>query len=142
MYRPPPAGGWILFYLHTSGQHSVKYMRSLLHDSDVFWRGVGTLAVLDRVDEAVSEFTERAEKILLDEVDHAVICGNKMCCVSVYIQCMIAGKHYQVRCFVKDDFNSLLRHHGNIQYVVAVQTYTLPGCFAAVYRSAQLVFGS
>lgn len=60
----------------------MKYMRSLFHHSDVFQRGVGTLAVLYGVDKAVSEFAQRAQKILLDEIDHAVVCENKMCCVN------------------------------------------------------------
>lgn len=36
----------------------MKYMCSFLHESDVLWCGVCTLAVLYRVDEAVSEFTQ------------------------------------------------------------------------------------
>ena len=52
-------------------------MRPLLHDPDVFRGGVGTLTVLYGVDEAVSEFAQRAQQIFLDEVDHAVVCGNK-----------------------------------------------------------------
>lgn len=45
-------------YLHTTGQHGMKDMRSLLHDSDIFGSGVSALAVLDGVDEAVSEFAQ------------------------------------------------------------------------------------
>lgn len=56
----------------------MKDMRSLFHDSDISRRGVGTLAVLYGVDEAVSEFAEGAQKIPLDEVDHAVICENNV----------------------------------------------------------------
>lgn len=36
----------------------MKDVRSLLHDSDVFGSGVSALAVLDGVDEAVSEFAQ------------------------------------------------------------------------------------
>lgn len=74
-----------LFYLHTSSQHRVKYMCSLLHDSDVFWRGVSTLTVLYGVDEAVSEFAQWAQKIPLDETDHAVICGDEISCINMRI---------------------------------------------------------
>lgn len=56
----------------------MKYMCSLLHDPDVFWCGVSTLAVLYGINKAVSEFTQRAQKILLDEVDHAVVCGKSL----------------------------------------------------------------
>lgn len=36
----------------------MKDVRPLLHDSDVFRRGVSTLAVLHGVDETVSEFLQ------------------------------------------------------------------------------------
>lgn len=56
----------------------MKDMRSFFHDSDISRRGVSALAVLYGVDEAVSEFAQGSQKILLDEVDHAVICKNKI----------------------------------------------------------------
>lgn len=49
---------YFFFYLHTSSQHCMKHVRSLLHDADVSCGGVRTLAVLYGVDEAVSEFAQ------------------------------------------------------------------------------------
>lgn len=74
-----------LSYLHTSGQHRMEHVRSLLHDPDVSGRGVGALAVLNGVDETVSEFTQRSQEVLLDETDHAVICGSKTCPLNVNV---------------------------------------------------------
>lgn len=70
---------WLFFiiYLHASSQYFMKHMCSIFHDPDVFRGGVGTLAVLYGVDEAVSKFVQRAQQILLDEVHHAVICWGK-----------------------------------------------------------------
>lgn len=48
-------------------------MGSFFHESDVLRRGIGALAVLNGVDEAVSELAERAQKVVLDEIHHAVI---------------------------------------------------------------------
>lgn len=56
----------------------MQYMCSLLHDSDIFRGGVGALAVLYGVDEAVSEFAQWAQKVLLDEIDHAVVWEQNM----------------------------------------------------------------
>lgn len=49
-------------------------MSPFLHDADVVQRGVGALAVLDGINEAVSELLDGAQQILLDEVHHAVVC--------------------------------------------------------------------
>lgn len=65
--------GALVSDLHASSQHSVKHMGSFFHESDVLRRGIGTLAVLNGVDEAVSELAERAQKVVLDEIHHAVI---------------------------------------------------------------------
>lgn len=70
-------------YLHTPGQHGMKDVRSLFHDSDIFGSGVSALAVLDGVDEAVSEFAQWAQQVLFNETDHAVICKNKICRVNM-----------------------------------------------------------
>lgn len=61
-------------YLYASSQHLVEDVGSLLHESHVVGSGVGTLAVLDGVHEAVPELLERTQKVLLDEVHHAVVC--------------------------------------------------------------------
>jgi len=63
-------------HLNTAGQHLVEDVRSLLHDAHVLLRGVGALAVLDGVDEAVPELLDRAQQVLLDEVHHAVVWGR------------------------------------------------------------------
>jgi len=75
--------GQFCVYLHTSNQNCMKHMCSLLHDPDVCRRGVGTLAVLYGVDEAVPELAQRAQKIPLDEIDHAVVCRSKTRCTSI-----------------------------------------------------------
>lgn len=64
-------------YLHTSSQHFMKHVCSLLHDPHVFRSGVGTPAVLYGVNEAVSKFVQRTQQILFDEAHHAVICRVK-----------------------------------------------------------------
>lgn len=63
----------LVFHLHASSQHGVKYMGSFFHDSHVLRRGIGALAVLNGVDEAVSELAKGAQKVRLDEIHHAVI---------------------------------------------------------------------
>lgn len=45
-------------YLHKAGQHGVKDVSSLFHDSHILGGGVSALAVLDGVDEAVSELAQ------------------------------------------------------------------------------------
>lgn len=60
--------------LNTASQHLVEDVSPFLHDADVVRRGVGTLAVLDGVDEAVPELLDGPEQVLLDEVHHAVVC--------------------------------------------------------------------
>ena len=66
----------IVQYLYAAGQHGVQDVRAVLHDADVAGGGVGTLAVLDGVDEAVPELLQRAQQVLLYEADHAVVCGD------------------------------------------------------------------
>lgn len=61
--------------LNTASQHLVEDVSPFLHDANVVRRGVGTLAVLDGINEAVSELLDRPQQILLDEVHHAVVCG-------------------------------------------------------------------
>lgn len=60
--------------LNTAGQHLVEDVSPFLHDADVVQRGVGALAVLDGINEAVSELLHGPQQILLDEVHHAVVC--------------------------------------------------------------------
>lgn len=48
-------------------------MGSFLHDPDVLRRGIGALAVLDGVGEAVPKLSYRAQEVVLDEIHHAVI---------------------------------------------------------------------
>ena len=62
--------------LNAAGQHLVEDVGPLLHDAHVLLSGVGTLAVLDGVDEAVPELLQRAQQVLLYEADHAVVCGD------------------------------------------------------------------
>lgn len=64
-------------YLHTSSQHGMKHVSSFLHESDVLRCGICTLAVLDGVDEAVPELAKRAQKVVLNEIGHAVILGER-----------------------------------------------------------------
>lgn len=61
--------------LNTASQHLVKDVSPFLHDADVVRRRVGALAVLDGINEAVSELLDGPQQILLDEVHHAVVCG-------------------------------------------------------------------
>lgn len=51
----------------------MKHVGSFLHESDVPRCGICTLAVLDGVDEAVPELARRAQKIVFNEIGHAVI---------------------------------------------------------------------
>lgn len=55
----------------------MKDMGAILHDADVSWGGVCTLAVLNGVDKAIPELLDWAQKVFLDEVDHAVVWENK-----------------------------------------------------------------
>ena len=59
--------------LNAAGQHLVEDVGPLLHDAHVLLSGVGTLAVLDGVDESVPELLHGAQQVLLDEVHHAVV---------------------------------------------------------------------
>lgn len=68
---------FFIIYLHASSQYFMKHVSSILHDPDVFRGGVGTLAVLYGVDEAVSKFVQRAQQVPLDEAHHAVIYRDK-----------------------------------------------------------------
>lgn len=61
--------------LNTASQHLVENVSPFLHDADIVQRRVGALAVLDGINEAVSELLDRPQQILLDEVHHAVVCG-------------------------------------------------------------------
>lgn len=63
----------LFYYLHKAGKHGVKDVSSLFHDSHIPGGGVSALAILDGVDEAVSELAQRAQQILFDETDHVVI---------------------------------------------------------------------
>lgn len=63
--------------LNTAGQHLVEDVSPFLHDAHVVQRGVGTLAVLDGINEAVPELLDGPQQILLDEVHHAVVCGGE-----------------------------------------------------------------
>lgn len=63
----------------------MKDVGAFLHDSDVFRRGVGTLAVLYGIDEAVSELSQRAQEICLDEIHHVVVCERKIGLINVKI---------------------------------------------------------
>lgn len=60
----------------------MKYVSSFFHESDVLRCGVGTLAILDGVDEAVPELAKRAQKIVLNEIHHAVIWERENATVS------------------------------------------------------------
>lgn len=60
--------------LNTASEHLVEDVSPFLHDADVVRRGVGTLAVLDWIDESVSELLDGPQQVLLDEVHHAVVC--------------------------------------------------------------------
>lgn len=60
----------------------MKYVSSFFHESDVLRCGIGTLAILDGVDEAVSELTKRTQKIVLNEIRHAVIWEKENATVS------------------------------------------------------------
>lgn len=60
--------------LNAASQHLVEDVSPFLHDAHVVRRGVGALAVLDGIDEAVPELLDGAQQILLDEVHHAVVC--------------------------------------------------------------------
>lgn len=42
-------------YLDTAGQHLIQDVSPLLHDPDIMQCGVGTLTILDGVNEAVPE---------------------------------------------------------------------------------------
>lgn len=64
---------YLFSYLHTARQHGVKDVSSLFHDSHILRGGVSALAVLDRVDEAVSELAQWAQQILFNETHHVVV---------------------------------------------------------------------
>lgn len=51
----------------------MKDVSSLLHDSHILGGGVSALAILDGVDEAVSELVQRAQQILFNETHHVVV---------------------------------------------------------------------
>lgn len=62
------------FHLDTAGQHLIKDVCPLLHNPDVMRRRVGTLAILNGVNEAVSELFDGSKQVLLYKVHHAVVC--------------------------------------------------------------------
>lgn len=70
---------WVFFliYLNTASQHLIEDVSSFLHDADVVQRGVSALAILDGINEAVSELFDGTKQILLDEVHHAVVWGGE-----------------------------------------------------------------
>lgn len=65
------------FYLDTASEHLIKNVSPLLHNPDVLKSGVGTLAVLNWINETISELLNRPKKVFLDEVHHAVVCKEE-----------------------------------------------------------------
>ena len=62
-----------LYYLDTAVEMLEQDVGSLLHDPDVLCGRIGTLAILDGVDETIPELLYGTQQVLLDEVHHAVI---------------------------------------------------------------------
>lgn len=65
------------FYLDTASEHLIKNVSPLLHNPDVLKSGVGALAILNWINETISELLNRPEKVFLDEVHHAVVCKDE-----------------------------------------------------------------
>lgn len=60
-------------YLYAASQHLVKNVCPLFHETNILCCRVGTLAVLDGVNETVPELFQWPQQVLLDEVDHAMV---------------------------------------------------------------------
>lgn len=55
----------------------MKDMGAILHDADISGGGVCTLAILNGVDKPIPELLDWTQKVLLDEVHHAVVWKNQ-----------------------------------------------------------------
>ena len=52
---------------------TIKPYIPFLHETNIFWLGIGKLAVGDRVDKLVRKLLLRAQQVRLDKIHHGVV---------------------------------------------------------------------
>lgn len=77
--------------LNTSREEVVEDVDSFLHQPNVRQCGVGTLAVLDGVNEAVPEFTQRTQQVPLYKIHHTVIWRVEHQQLGIQLKCDVIG---------------------------------------------------